>query len=65
MQCYFCQNNIKKIDFKNTEIIVRFMSDMHKIRPKRKTGVCSKHQKKLVKAIKRARYMALVPYTNL
>ncbi len=64
MQCYFCQNNIKKIDFKNTELLVRFMSEMHKIRPKRKSGVCSTHQRKLAQAIKRARYMALVPYTK-
>ncbi len=65
MQCYFCQNNIKKIDFKSTDLLTRFMSDMHKIKPRRKSGVCSKHQRKLSQAIKRARYMALVPYTNL
>ncbi len=65
MQCYFCQNNIKRIDFKNTELLVRFMSEMHKIKPRRKTGVCSSHQRKLAQAIKRARHMALVPYTNL
>jgi len=65
MECYFCQNNIKKIDFKNTEVLTRFMSEMHKIKPRKKTGVCSGHQKKLARAVKRARYMALVPYTNL
>ncbi len=64
MQCYFCQNNIKTIDFKDTKIITRFMSEMHKIRPRRKSGVCAKHQRKLSQAVKRARYMALVPYTN-
>jgi small subunit ribosomal protein S18 len=65
MQCYFCQNNIKKIDFKNTEMLSKFTSEMHKIRPKRKTGVCSTHQRKLAQAVKRARYMALLSYTNL
>ncbi len=65
MQCYFCQNNIKKIDFKNTEMISRFTSEMHKIRPRRKSGVCAKHQRKLSQAVKRARYMALLSYTNL
>ncbi len=65
MQCYFCQNNIKKIDFKNTEMLSKFTSEMHKIRPKRKTGVCSGHQRKLAQAVKRARYMALLSYTNL
>jgi len=64
MECYFCQNNIKKIDFKNTELLERFMSEMHKIKPRRKTGVCSGHQRKLARAVKRARYMALVPYTK-
>ncbi len=64
MDCYFCKNNIKKIDFKDVGLITRFMSDMHKIRPRRKSGVCSKHQRKLSLAVKRARYMALVPYTN-
>ena len=65
MQCYFCQNNIKRIDFKDTTLLARFMSEMHKIKPRRKTSVCSGHQRKLSQAIKRARYMALVPYTNL
>ena len=64
MECYFCKNNIKKIDFKDVALLTRFMSDMHKIRPKKKTGTCSKHQRKFALAVKRARYMALVPYTN-
>ncbi len=65
MQCYFCQNNIKKIDFKNTDMISRFTSEMQKIRPRRKSGVCATHQRKLSQAVKRARYMALLSYTNL
>ncbi len=65
MQCYFCQNNIKKIDFKNTEMLSRFVSEMYKIRPRKKSGVCASHQRKLVQAVKRARYMALLPYTKL
>lgn len=64
MPCYFCQNNIKKIDFKNTEVLSKFTSEMHKIKPRRKSGVCATHQRKLSKAIKRARYLALLPYTN-
>jgi len=51
MQCYFCQNNIRRIDFRDTEVLTRFMSEMHKIRPKRKSGVCSGHQRRLAKAI--------------
>ncbi len=64
-QCYFCQNNIKKIDFKNTEVLLGFMSEMYKIKPKRKTGTCSKHQRKVGRAIKRARHLALIPYTRM
>ncbi len=65
MQCYFCQNNIKKIDFKNTDLLLQFMSEMYKIKPRRKTGTCSEHQRKLARAVKRARYLALIPYTRL
>ncbi len=64
MHCYFCQNDIRRIDFKDIRLITRFMSEMNKIRPRRKSGVCTKHQKLLSTAIKRARYMALVPYTK-
>ncbi len=64
-QCYFCQNNTKKIDFKDTELLSKFTSEMHKIKPKKKTGLCTKHQRKIAQAIKRARHMALLPYTNL
>ncbi|TSC96228.1 MAG: small subunit ribosomal protein S18 [Parcubacteria group bacterium Athens1014_10] len=60
--CYFCQNNIKKIDYKDTNLLQRFFSTYCQIMPKRKTGVCSKHQKKLAQAIKNARFMALFPY---
>lgn len=64
MFCYFCQNNIKEIDFKNTELLQRFTSGLAKIRPKKKTGVCTSHQRKLAKAIKYARYLGLLPFTT-
>ncbi len=63
MPCYFCQHNIKEIDFKETEVLKRFISGLAKIRPKKKTGVCATHQRKLARAIKRARYLGLLPYT--
>jgi len=63
MDCYFCQRNIKEIDFKNTELLQRFISGLGKIRARKRTGVCSKHQRKLSKAIKRARHLGLLPYT--
>lgn len=60
MDCYFCQRNIKEIDFKNTEILKSFVSGLGKIRPRKKTGVCAKHQRQLTKAIKQARHLGLL-----
>ncbi|MFQ6049714.1 MAG: 30S ribosomal protein S18 [Candidatus Paceibacterales bacterium] len=63
MVCYFCQRNIKEIDFKNTELLKKFISGLGKIRAKKRTGVCASHQRKLAKAIKRARHLGVLPYT--
>jgi small subunit ribosomal protein S18 len=60
MECSFCQRNIKNIDFKETQVLRKFISASGKIKPKKRTGVCSTHQRKLAQAIKRARYMALL-----
>lgn len=64
MTCYFCQHNIKEIDYKDTDLLKRFISGLAKIRAKKRTGVCSSHQKKLAKAIKRARHLGLLPTTT-
>jgi len=64
MECYFCQRNIKDIDFKETQILRRFISASGKIKPKKRTGVCSGHQRKLTRVIKRARYLALLSATS-
>ncbi|MDP3991072.1 MAG: 30S ribosomal protein S18 [Candidatus Nealsonbacteria bacterium] len=61
MECYFCKKNIQEIDFKDIKTISRFVSGLGKIRAKKRTGVCSKHQRKLAKAIKRARHLRLLP----
>ena len=63
-QCYFCVNNIKEIDYKDTQTLRRFINSYFKILPKKRTGACSKHQRKLATAIKRSRIMALLPFTN-
>lgn len=60
--CNFCVNNVKAIDYKDTSAMRRYMSSYSKIVPRRRSGVCSAHQRKLANAIKRARYMAIVPY---
>lgn len=60
--CSFCANNVKEIDFKDTELLKKFLSSYGKIVPKKRSGVCSKHQRKLANAIKRARTMGLLPF---
>jgi small subunit ribosomal protein S18 len=64
MACFFCQRNIQEIDFKDIALLQRFISGLAKIRSKKKTGTCSKHQRKLAKAIKRARHLGLLPHTT-
>jgi len=61
--CYFCQKNIADVDFKDTATLSRFVSGFYKIKGKKKTGLCSKHQKKIANAVKRARQMGLMAYT--
>jgi len=62
--CYFCTNGIKEIDYKDVAVLQRFISSYQKIVPRRRSGVCMKHQRKLARAIKRARFMALIPFTQ-
>jgi len=64
MDCFFCQRNLQEIDFKETELLRRFISGLAKIRPRKRTGLCAKHQRKLAKAIKRARHLGLLPTTT-
>lgn len=64
MECYFCQRNIREIDFKNTELLKRFISGLGKIKARKRTGVCSKHQRHLSKAIKRSRHIGLLSATT-
>ena len=61
--CYFCANHIDHPDYKDVELLGRFVSDKGKILPRRVTGTCAKHQRALTTAIKRARIMALLPFT--
>jgi len=64
MNCYFCQRNIREIDSKNTELLGRFISGLGKIKARKRTGVCSKHQRQVSKAIKRARHIGLLSATS-
>ena len=65
MSCPLCQQNVQEIDFKNTQLLKKFLSPLGKIRPKKKTKLCAWHQRKIAKAIKRARYLGLLPYVTL
>ena len=57
--CYFCANHIDYIDYKDVELLKRYISEKGKILPRRVTGTCAKHQRTLTVAIKRARIMGL------
>lgn len=61
--CHFCTNGITDIDYKDTQTIQRFLSSYAKVVPRKRTGTCLKHQRKLRDAIKHARFLALIPYT--
>ena len=63
-QCRFCANPKMQIDYKDIETLGRFVSDHGKIRSRRQTGTCAKHQRQLAKEIKRARHLALLPFTG-
>lgn len=62
--CQFCTDKSLKIDYKNVDLLRRFIMEDGRIRPRRQTGSCAKHQRKLAKAIKRARHLALLPFTG-
>lgn len=62
--CYFKENGITDIDYKDIKLLKRFITEQGKIMPRRVTGTSAKMHRKLVLAIKRARNIALMPYTN-
>ena len=61
--CAFCVDHVREIDYKDVARLRRYISDRAKIEPRRKTGTCAKHQRRLTVALKNARHMALLPYT--
>ncbi len=61
-QCYFCTTN-RPIDYKDADLLRRFMSAGSKIYSRKKSNLCAYHQREFATAVKRARYLALVPYT--
>lgn len=61
-QCYFSQNNIKHIDYKNVELLKKFLNPHGRVISGKKTGVSAKYQRQLAESVKRARFMGLLPY---
>jgi len=62
--CMFCVDRAEKIDYKDIAKLRKCMTERAKILPRRVTGTCAYHQRELTTAIKRARYMALIPYVS-
>ncbi len=63
-ECQFCTDKQAVIDYKNVDILRRYVTDDGKIRPRRQTGACAKHQRSIATAVKRARHIALLPFTG-
>src|SRR5216110_3524670 len=62
--CVFCQNKVEFVDYKDVNLLRRYMSDRAKIRARRVSGNCAQHQRDVATAIKTAREVALLPYTQ-
>jgi len=63
-QCFFCTSNMKNVDYKDSELLRKFLNPQGKIGSRRRSGSCSTHQRKVARALKRARFLALVPFTT-
>ncbi len=63
-QCFFCSQNIEDIDYKESELLRRFVSGRGKIVDPRYTGTCVKHQRRLAQAVKRARFLGLLSFVK-
>ncbi len=61
-KCAFCNDKNLEIDYKQPDVLGRYLTERGKIRPRRQTGTCAKHQRRLAVAIKRARHLALLPF---
>jgi small subunit ribosomal protein S18 len=62
--CYFCKEKVAEVDYKNINQLRRYISEKGKIRSRRITGACRRHQNQVSTAVKRAREMALLPYVT-
>ena len=63
-KCYFTENNIKYIDYKDVELLKKFLNPHARIISRKRTGITAKHQRNLAMAIKRSRFMGLLPFVS-
>jgi len=63
LKCFFCQNK-KEPDYREADVLRKFLNDRGKITGRDKTGICSRHQRRLAREIKRARHLALLPFVS-
>ncbi len=63
-KCQFCTNQVVNVDYKNVNLVKKYLTQYFKIVPRYYSGNCLKHQKRLSRAAKNARFMALIPYTK-
>lgn len=63
-QCFFCSQNMNEVDYKEVDLLRRFVSSQAKIIDPKHSNVCAKHQRKVSEAVKRARHMALLPFVS-
>ena len=62
-KCHFCVENVNEVDYKDAQLLRRFVSSYMKIAPRRRSGLCATHQRKVARAIKQARITGLMSYT--
>lgn len=62
--CHFCANKIDTLDYKDVSTINKYITDRGKIKPRRTTSTCSKHQRMVAQAVKRSRHMAYIPFVK-
>ncbi len=60
--CDLCDDDVETVDYKDPDLLDRFLTDRGKILPRRATGACTRHQRQVAEAVKRARFLALIPY---
>lgn len=63
-RCHFCVNGMKDADYKDGTLLRKFISSYAKIMPRRRSHLCAKHQRKVAEAIKRARFLAILPFVT-